>query len=179
MLEWGLIHIFAGGITVYNAFQPNIPALLSGICSGAPQAIQDQATTVTDWNAMNVRILIQHGLNLFFVGVWALGIAVVMVTETTVPKSLFLACIWPWCADIAYWYAIDTVHYGEPMTEAQTIIVSIGTWCIGQLVLENYAGEIGGLQTLAMSALPYGLIACSVINKAVEVGWKKNEYEEL
>ena len=28
LLEWGLIHIFAGGITVYNAYKPNIPELL-------------------------------------------------------------------------------------------------------------------------------------------------------
>lgn len=182
LLEWGLIHIFAGGVTVYNAYKPDIPALLSGICSGAPKVIQDEASSISTWNAMNVRILIQHGLNLFFVGVWATILAFVLLFSPQIPKSLFIMCLWPWFADIAYFWAIDTVNYGVALTESQTIIVSIGTWCVGLLVKAEYKDTIGAWYSFAIYFFPIFLITCSAVNKALEIGKEKTsggEYEEL
>ena len=179
LLEWGLIHIFAGGITVYYAYKLDVPALLSGICSGAPKAIKEEATTITAWNAMNMRILIQHGLVLFFVGVWSTYLAIALLKDASaLHRSFFLMCLWPWFADIAYFYAIDTVNYALLLTESQTVIVSIGTWCVGRLVKEQY-GDIGAFQSLLMTALPFLFITSSIVDKIMELGWKKTDYPEL
>jgi len=178
LLEWGLIHIFAGGITVYLAYQPDIPALLAGICSGAPAPIVEEASTIATWNAMNVRILIQHGLNLLFVGVWSTVLAFVLMFAPTIPSSLFVMCLWPWCADIAYFWAIDTVNYGVLLTEAQTIVISIGTLCVGLLVKEQYK-DLSALHSFAIYFFPFFLISCSLVNKVIELTSKKSEYQEL
>ena len=175
LLEWGLIHIFAGAATVYNAYKPDIHALLTGICSGAPEDVQQEALSITTWNAMNIRILIQHGLNLAFVGVWATALAIVLLVKTDpIPETLFWMCLWPWCADIAYFYAIDTVNYGVLFTESQTVIISVGVWCVGNLVKAEYP-NISTFHSVSIVFFPLLLITCSVVNKIVELRSKGND----
>lgn len=177
-LEWGLIHIVAGVGTLYFAHKPDIPSLLIFICQGAPEAVQAEAKEMTSWSPLNIRILAQHGLNLLWVGVWSTALAWAIASSATIPRLMFVMGLWPYFADVAYFYAIDLPHYGTITSEMQTVIVSIGLWAAGKLVNDSY-GNIGWLESVTMNTLPLILLVSAFINKAKEIGASQSGYAEL
>lgn len=91
---------------------------------------------------------------------------------------MFVMGLWPYFADVAYFYAIDLPHYGTITSEMQTVIVSIGLWAAGKLVNDSY-GNIGWLESVTMNTLPLILLVSAFINKAKEIGASQSGYAEL
>ena len=164
--EWGLIHVLAGCLTAYGvAVSGDVAGALGGICEKAPQEEKDHAVAVTHWNTLNVRILLQHGLNLLFVGFMSLGLAVYLQYEVT--RASFVLGLWPFMADVAYFIAIDLVHYGAPFAEAQTYIVSLALFSTGMLVKDEY--NVGAGEATIMILIPAALVASGIFNKLQHV----------
>ena len=171
--EWGLIHILAGITTFIPAITNDIPTYLMTICQAAPQAVKDEAQNqIPKWSPMNIRILIQHSLNLGFVGLWSTALALFVLLNSSsdhdnIPRAAFYLGLWPFFADVAYFYAIDTVHYGSLLAELQTIIVSTGLFCTGLLVKEQY--ELSEFEASVTFFLPMMLAGASVIGKGMHL----------
>jgi len=173
--EWGLIHVLAGSLTAYGvAGSGDVAGALGGICEKAPKEEQDDAKAVKRWNKLNVRILLQHGLNLLFVGFMSLGLAV--HCQYGVTRASFALGLWPFMADVAYFIAIDTVHYGAAFAEMQTLIVSTALFATGMLVKDKF--DVTQLESTAMLLLPLALIASAIINKCLAFTGKKTKDEK-
>uniref|UniRef100_A0A0G4F710 Uncharacterized protein n=1 Tax=Chromera velia CCMP2878 TaxID=1169474 RepID=A0A0G4F710_9ALVE len=161
-LEWGLIHLMAGGIVLSGAFKGDLAKPLVGICEAAPQSLKREVENTRKWSDLNVRILIQHGFNLFFVGIWSL-LDCYFVLQLN--RWSFFLSLWPWMADVAYFIAIDLKHYGSVVAEAQTYIISTALVCTAFLMKEKF--EVSPVEFYVCAAAPCGLILAAIVNKVV------------
>ena len=167
--EWGVIHVGAGAASLYFSMAGDICSYLGGICGGAPKTLHEDMKKVTTWPPMNVRILIQHALNLGFVGLYSLALAVWTVTDLN-RYSWYLG-LYPFLADIAYFLAIDTVHFGEAPGEMQTVIISTAQICTALAVKKRFPITIPELAV--QLAVPACLISCAAVNKIIHLSSSK------
>ena len=165
-LEWGLIHILAGAMTISGALKYDLASVLSAICAVAPEPVHEHAKSVEKWNLMNVRIVMQHGLNLLFVGLQctALAFAVAFDFERSGRYAWYLA-LWPWLADVAYFYAIDLVEYGPLFAEAQTYIISTALILTSFAMKDEFGDDVSAAEQVIATAVPSMLIASGIVNK--------------
>ncbi|MEN0050907.1 MAG: hypothetical protein AAF806_27815 [Bacteroidota bacterium] len=121
---WGLVHIFAGVITMYAINTGDISAAVSGIAD----AVEPTSLQMSYPDASGA-IIGQHGFNLFWIGI------VTFVSAFFVWKgnkqAIFLAAITGGLADLGYFLYMDLgghVHFipGTLMTliSASAIILS-------------------------------------------------------
>jgi len=122
---WGLVHMFAGGITMYFITSGDIAAAIGGIADAV-----DPSTLEMDYPAAAGAILGQHGFNLLWIG------AVTTICSYFIWKdnmyALFLAALTGGLADVGYFIFMDLggfVHFvpGTVMTlvSGSAILLSI------------------------------------------------------
>ena len=163
-LEWGIVHIFAGGISLYFLIAGDLGSYVTGICGGA-KALHEDCKKCTTWNPLNTRILLQHALNLGSVGLYSVALAIWAVTDLN--RYSYYLGLWPFFMDIGYFVAIDTVHYGEPPGEMQTVIISVAQISMSFAVKKDYPIVAG--EAIIQLVIPGLLIACAAVNKLLHV----------
>ena len=73
MVEWGLIHIMAGCITIPTGLKNDLASYFGGLyggLSGVDPAAAEDLKSAKFWKYTN-RALFQHGINLLWIGVWS------------------------------------------------------------------------------------------------------------
>lgn len=111
---WGLVHIFAGVITMYFITSGDISAAVGGIADAV-----DPASVKMDYPAAAGAIIGQHGFNLFWIGIVTFVCAFFIWKQHT--NAIFLAAITGGLADLGYFLFMDLggfVHFvpGTVMT---------------------------------------------------------------
>lgn len=97
---WGLVHIFAGVMTMYGPLSGDISASVAGIADGvAPASLQMEYPEALG------AILGQHGFNLFWIGM------VTFISGFLIWKknrnAIFLAALTGGLADLGYFLFLD------------------------------------------------------------------------
>ncbi|MGD1945892.1 MAG: hypothetical protein ACFB0A_06460 [Croceivirga sp.] len=101
---WGLVHIFAGIMTMKGILTDNISASVSGIADKI-----DPATLQMDYPKAAGAIIGQHGFNLFWIGIVTF-IAAFYIWKGT-KNAIFLAAITGGLADLGYFLFMDLGGY--------------------------------------------------------------------
>lgn len=101
---WGLVHIFAGVMTMKGILTDDITASISGIADKI-----DLATLQMDYPKAAGAIIGQHGFNLFWIGI------VTFISAFYIWKgnknAIFLAAITGGLADLGYFLFMDLGGY--------------------------------------------------------------------
>ncbi len=111
---WGIVHMFAGIMTMKGYLSGDISASVSGIADAI-----DPTTLQMDYPQAAGAILAQHGFNLFWVGLVTLICAFYIWKKNT--NAIFLAAITGGLTDLGYFIFLDLggfVHFmpGTVMT---------------------------------------------------------------
>lgn len=111
---WGIVHIFAGIMTMKGYLSGDISASVSGIADAI-----DPTTLQMDYPQAAGAILAQHGFNLFWVGLVTFICAFYIWKKNT--NAIFLAAITGGLTDLGYFIFLDLggfVHFmpGTVMT---------------------------------------------------------------
>lgn len=121
---WGLVHIFAGAITMFNVLNGDIVSGFSGIADAV-----DPATFQIAYPDAVGAVLGQHGFNLLWIGIVTLICAIFIWRGNA--NAIFLAAITGGLADVGYFLFLDLGGYvnfvpGTVMTivSASAIILS-------------------------------------------------------
>jgi len=101
---WGLVHIFAGIMTMKGVLTDDISASVSGIADKV-----DPATLQMDYPKAAGAILGQHGFNLFWIG-WVTFICAFYIWKGN-KNAIFLAAITGGLADLGYFLFLDLGGY--------------------------------------------------------------------
>jgi len=106
-LIWGVVHMIAGGITMYFILSGDISSSISGIADAT-----DPESAIMDYPAAAGALIGQHGFNLFWIGI------VTTICSFFVWKgnknSVILAAIVGGLADLGYFLFMDLggfVHF--------------------------------------------------------------------
>ena len=121
---WGIVHVFAGVMTISSIFSGDISMAINGIADAVPSTeIQ------MDYPAALGAILGQHGFNLLWFGLVTLGCAFFVWNGSR--NAIILAALVGGLADLGYFLFLDLggyVHFvpGTVMTlvSASAIILS-------------------------------------------------------
>lgn len=99
-IVWGLVHIFAGVMTMYGVLSGDISASVKGIAD----AVNPELLTI-DYPKAAGAVIGQHGFNLFWIGI------VTFISAFFVWKgnknAIFLAAICGGLADLGYFLFMD------------------------------------------------------------------------
>ena len=128
-VEWGLIHIAAFVIFMMHSRDNDatgLKELYPAIYGGASDELHSSFRAAT-FPAMSNRLLLQHGFNLGWAGLWSLFAAYVAYKQQPLARYTWLLTVPVLFVDIGYFWAIDTVKLGNAPAEAQTFICSIGS----------------------------------------------------
>lgn len=165
LLEWGMVHILAGVLTVGPALDDDLATYFGNIYPGlTPKQMKIYAKT--QWPAFANRVLLQHGINLGWVGVWALMCCFFFVKPT---RTLWILCLAPFLFDVGYFIGIDLApgqRLGELAGEVQTFVVSTGLFCAAYTVGEIY--PVSDLERAVAMLTPAALYAAALANKLGE-----------
>ena len=170
-LEWGLIHLAAGTITVTPALQDNVNQYYINVYSefpGSPALVREY--TNAKFPKYSNRVLLQHGLNLFWAGAWSIMLCYFMVHPT---RAVWLLGLVPYLFDVGYFIAIDLNEgaiLGGKMGEAQTFIVSTGLFCAAWIAMVEYG--VKGAELALTMIVPGLLFAAAAAN---QLGMLKEE----
>lgn len=113
-LIWGLVHVFAGVMTMRGVLTADTSASIAGIADAV-----DPATLQMDYPAAAGAIIGQHGFNLFWIGLVTLICGFYVWRGNR--NAIFLAAITGGLADLGYFLFLDLggfVHFvpGTVMT---------------------------------------------------------------
>lgn len=97
---WGLVHVFAGGITMYFIISGDISSSISGIADAI-----DPSSVQMDYPAAAGAIIGQHGFNLFWVGLVTFLCAFYIWKGNK--NAIFLAAITGGLTDLGYFIFLD------------------------------------------------------------------------
>ncbi|MEL7159216.1 MAG: hypothetical protein AAFN92_00550 [Bacteroidota bacterium] len=97
---WGIVHVFAGVMTVYFVTTQDISGAVSGIADGI-----DPVTVQMDYPAAAGAIIGQHGFNLLWVGLVTFLCAFYVWKGNK--NAIFLAAITGGLTDLGYFIFID------------------------------------------------------------------------
>lgn len=162
--EWGFIHIAAGVITVLPALKNECGKYFTNIMGAATEAIKTEFMTAK-WPAYTNRVLLQHGINLGWIGVWSCGCCYAIIHPT---RAMWCLCLAPWLFDVGYFVGFDMadVTLGEFMGELQTFIVSVGLACAAKISADTF--KVSATEktfTLAVPALLFAAGAANMLGK--------------
>ena len=163
-VEWGLIHVAACGLFVTGSMANDgsgLGEMYTMVMGGASEALKE-GFLKTKWPTMANRILLQHGMNLGWLGGWSFMVAYLAFSQKPLSRYIWLLTVPILVADFAYLVAVDTHKLGEPPGEAQTFICSIGS---ALLVYDLYAqGEIDGAECAKCCCASLLLAAAGLAN---------------
>jgi hypothetical protein len=97
---WGLVHVFAGGITMYFIISGDISSSISGIADAI-----DPNSVKMDYPAAAGAIIGQHGFNLLWIGLTTFICAFYVWKGNK--NAIFLAAITGGLADMGYFLFLD------------------------------------------------------------------------
>ncbi len=97
---WGLVHMFAGGITMYFIASGDISSSISGIADAI-----DPSSVQMEYPAAAGAIISQHGFNLFWVGLVTFLSAFYIWKGNK--NAIFLAAITGGLTDLGYFIFLD------------------------------------------------------------------------
>ncbi|MEM9680926.1 MAG: hypothetical protein AAF901_11445 [Bacteroidota bacterium] len=101
---WGLVHVFAGVMTIKFILSGDISSAISGIADAVdPLIIQ------MDYPEAAGAVIGQHGFNLFWIGLVTFICAFYIWKRNT--NSIFLAALVGGLADLGYFLFMDLVGY--------------------------------------------------------------------
>jgi len=165
MVEWGLIHIMAGCITIPTGLKNDLASYFGGLyggLSGVDPAAAEDLKSAKFWKYTN-RALFQHGINLLWIGVWSCVFAGVNYWPEINRMAWALYC--PiYLFDWGYFLAIDTKELGGLMGEVQTYIN--GAAGILTAVLMRYGRtDVGMGEFIAYVVVSSLLILAGIVNK--------------
>lgn len=103
-IVWGLVHVFAGTITMYFVTSGDISSSISGIADAI-----DPSTVQMDYPAAAGAIIGQHGFNLFWVGMVTFICAFFIWKGNK--NAIFLAAITGGLTDLGYFIFLDLGGY--------------------------------------------------------------------
>lgn len=131
---WGLVHIFAGVMTMKGILTGDISASVSGIADAV-----DPSTLQMDYSEASGAIIGQHGFNLFWIGIVTFVCAFYVWKGNR--NAIFLAAITGGLADLGYFLFMDLGGFvrfvpGTVMTivSATAIILSFYAHYVNQKV---------------------------------------------
>lgn len=129
---WGIVHIFAGAITMYKIITDDISGSISGIADAV-----DPVTVQMIYPDAAGAIIGQHGFNLFWIGMVTLICAFYIWKGNK--NAIFLAAITGGLADLGYFLFLDLGGFvkfvpGSIMTivSSLAIILSFYAYFIGR-----------------------------------------------
>ena len=183
MIEWGLIHIGAGVMTLSPSLTGDLAKYFDRVMMQLKEspkfkrfeAMQAAGSATEDteagWPFLCNRILLQHSLNLGFVGVQAI-IAAFAILDTHAWRHCYLVAFPAFWFDIGYFVAIDIPELGGLFAQAQTYIVSVGM-IMAALSTKKYHDMSGGEFGLYMF-MPIAFMTVALVTKVLHVtgkGW--------
>lgn len=116
-IVWGLVHVFAGVMTMYGILTDSISSSVAGIADAI-----DPSTLQVDYPKAAGAIIGQHGFNLFWIGI------VTFISAFYVwggnKNAIFLAAITGGLADLGYFLFMDLGGYSKFMPGTVMTIVS-------------------------------------------------------
>lgn len=114
---WGLVHVFAGVITVGGVLLGNTSGAIAGIADGI-----DPSLVEMDYPAALGGILSQHGFNLFWIGITTFICAFYVWKGNK--SAVFLAALVGGLADLGYFLFLDLGGFVKFMPGTVMTIVS-------------------------------------------------------
>ncbi|GIT91129.1 hypothetical protein JANAI62_15840 [Jannaschia pagri] len=119
---WGLVHMFAGIMTILNGTSAAVAAIADGV---------DPAFLVLDYHPAVGAVLNQHGFNLLWIGTFTTLGAVFVWRGSAV--GIFMTAIVGWVTDVGYFVFMDLggfvkVFPGTVMTIVSTAAVVLSLW---------------------------------------------------
>ena len=167
--EWGLIHMAAG----YTVWIPGGSCLKGSAAGGlAPTSVMTELTADEKAAFTNVkyaifanRLGLQHGFNLFYVGVWSV---LCMIPILMGHRYAWFWGLHQYLFDWGYFLAIDWVHKGGLFAQAQTYVVSIGMFCTALSVKQVHGAAVSDAEYALCLVVPCLLFAAGIFNKVRE-----------
>ncbi|MEL6590508.1 MAG: hypothetical protein AAFP02_09560 [Bacteroidota bacterium] len=114
---WGLVHVFAGVMTMYGILTDSISSSVAGIADAI-----DPSTLEVDYPKAAGAIIGQHGFNLFWIGIVTFISAFYVWSGNK--NAIFLAAITGGLADLGYFLFMDLGGYSKFMPGTVMTIVS-------------------------------------------------------
>lgn len=114
---WGIVHMFAGAITIYFIGSGDISSAVSGIADAI-----DPATIKMDYPAAAGALIGQHGFNLLWIGLVTLICAFYIWKKNK--NAIFLAAITGGLADLGYFIFMDLGGFTNFMPGTVMTLVS-------------------------------------------------------
>lgn len=119
---WGLVHMFAGGMTIAQD--------TSGAVAGIADAVAP-ALLVHSYHPAVGAVVNQHGFNLLWIGAFTV-VGAVFIWRHSV-TAIFMTAIVGWVTDVGYFVFMDLggfVHFvpGTVMTLISTAAMVLGFW---------------------------------------------------
>jgi len=165
MVEWGLIHILAGVMTIPPSLKKNFASYFGaiyGALATTDPAAAETLKTAEFWKYTD-RALFQHGLNLLWIGVWSCVFAGVNYWPE-INRMAWALFVPIWLFDWGYFLAIDTLELGGLMGEAQTYINA--TAGILTAILMRYGRtDVGDGEFITYVVVTSLLIVAGIVNK--------------
>lgn len=124
---WGIVHIFAGIMTMKGCLSGDITAAVAGIADAV-----DPTTLERDYPAAAGAIISQHGFNLLWIGLVTLICSFYIWKKNT--NAIFLAAITGGLADLGYFLFIDLGGFANFVPGTVMTIVSAAA-----IILSFYA----------------------------------------
>ena len=115
------------------------------------------------------RLGIQHGWNLFYVGVWSMLCLIPILTKD---RHAWFWGLHQYLFDWGYFMAIDWVHRGGAFGAAQTFIVSIGLFCRAWSVKHVHGAAVSDAEHAICLAVPSLLFVMGLFNFVREKTYK-------
>jgi len=110
------------------------------------------------WPKHSGKILCHHGLNLGWIGLWALAMPVWLYTSTRTAAVFGLV---PYLADWGYFVTQDAFDLCEVPGQMQTFIVSVALGCTSLAVMAEY--DVPRWEQVATLFLPAWLFGSAVL----------------
>jgi hypothetical protein len=172
-IEWGLVHIVAMILIMPPAWNGRISAMfvggegnyLSGLYPGRPttEFKSEYDNMAGKWPAYTGKVLSHHGLNLGWIGVWSIWIGFKCLQD--VNEMTWVLALVPFLADVGYWIHYDWFELGGIPGEMQTFIISLGLYCTGLAMRDNYATPY--VSESVMLGVPMVFVAMAVTVKVL------------
>lgn len=165
LAEWGLIHITSTFLLVPNALKNDLKTyylnIYSRVADGNVEGKEDYDKASFPRYAN--RILLQHALNLGWLGVWSCCICYFALFPT-INRYAWMLFLPVHLGDWGYFIAVDLLELTGLLPEAQTYINSIAGILIAILVYASY-DDCGVVELVVTVALTSIQLLSAIVNK--------------